>query len=143
MWQCRPTTNLTYLGWPPTLNSGRPVLQLFGVLIPEKTASGAMLVFRSDNSSWRYLSCHQTHVLADGAPVRLGDAEHFGDVRSGYVSEQVRVEVSLNSLRDMASAARLEARVCSDEVELNSIEITAIQDLVKALDSHNASLPAR
>lgn len=133
-------TKLNYIGWEPRLDSRRSVMQIFGIIAAGRKSESAVLNLKSINSTWRYLKCNRVDLLADNDPVYVGQSEHDGEVRVGYVVENVSLSPSLPALKKIGSAKSVEVRICSDVVELSSIEVTAVRDLVQAYENHNAQL---
>lgn len=87
----------------------------YGSLIRVARGGPAILSLTIDHDgSWRYLTCPQLHMLADGEPVALSDASHDGRTRAGGVVETISTLVSDASTRQLAAARRIRIRVCND-----------------------------
>jgi hypothetical protein len=102
----------------------------------------AHLTITAGSDRWRYLRCSAIDLLVDGAPVPVEDEEHHGEVRRGGVIEAVVGTMDVESLRRLASASTVRARVCSDTFNLRTDDIPALRGFVERLPAPEWTPPS-
>lgn len=85
------------------------------------------------DSSWQYLTCHNFDLLADGKHVAIEKNLHGGQVHSGFVSEQVIDVISLDALKQLASASVVETQVCNTQQTLDSDDMDSLKSVAAEL----------
>ena len=84
------------------------------------------------SQTWEYLHCHNVALLVDGQPISV-QASHDGRVRDGYVLEIVAFRLPLDSFLRLATASKVEARVCRTELAIGSLQMAALRDLASRM----------
>lgn len=113
------TVNAHFMG---SIEEGRRVVTIFLV--------GAW------QGGWRYLNCHHTHWLADNERVAIGETTHHGSARGRTVVEQViHMDASLEGVRRLGAATKVEFRVCNDEFELAADAHDDLREFLRRLDA--------
>lgn len=93
-----------------------------------------MLRLTLEGASWRFLECHTLYWLADGKRVDLPQPEHDGTVGEGYVIEDLSVSVpSIELLQQLASATKIEYKLCGGVYELTPAELKDLRELYAKL----------
>ncbi len=132
-----PFTETTTVTVQPRPNGGAPMFRALAIReMVDATPEAPLIVLSFASVSydgWRYLDCHPLYVLADGAPVELGDAEHKGVVEEGYVIEFVSVRVNLPTLSKLANARAVTFKLCNDVLPLNATDMQDLRDFLAAL----------
>ncbi len=104
-------------------------------------AEQALLVFQQSNREWRYLQCHNVDFLIDGEPIGALRTEHGGNVGTAGISQYSRVNVeervlvymSIEQLIRLATAEKIEGRLCQTEFNFNDRQRMAIRGLASRL----------
>ena len=82
--------------------------------------------------TWEYLHCHDVALLVDGQPISV-QASHDGRVGNGYVLEYITFDLPLASFLRLATASKVEARVCRTELAIGSLQMAALRDLASRM----------
>lgn len=96
---------------------------------PAKAPAVAFFSFHSTSKDWEYLRCHETDLLLDGQSLHI-ETKHDGTVGSGYVSEYVEGRVTFEKLKRIASAKKVEVKICNTEFSLSDDDMTDLRQLV-------------
>jgi hypothetical protein len=72
-------------------------------------------------------------MLVDGSPVQLSPAQHDGDVGRGYVTERIRVAVSLDTARTLAESRLVEFKICNTEGRFSAGDLQGLRGFINAL----------
>lgn len=84
-----------------------------------EVAPGALLTMFISSDEWRYLKCRGLSALIDGKPLELPPLDHDGKVGRGYVTENLKAMISLETVATIANAKKsLEFKLCNDEFTL-------------------------
>ena len=94
--------------------------------------SPALQFVNRGEDSWRYLKHHPIAFLADGKRLTY-NAEHHGDVETGYVLEYLWVKPSKADFLKMIYAARVQAKVGLDEFDLTESRLNALTDFASRI----------
>jgi len=89
--------------------------------------------FFSSHDSWQYLECHSLEFLLDDETYLNPDTTHDGSVNTGYVTEMVNAELPLRDFLILVNSDKVEGRLCFDEFELHSWQMTALQDFASRM----------
>ncbi len=92
-----------------------------------------MLVFFSAGKAWRFEDCYATKMLVDGLPLELGEATHRGGVADGVVVERIIIPTSVEQMTALASAKKVEVKICEHTFALQESDLTALREMVRAL----------
>lgn len=76
----------------------------------------------------RYGTCNRVNWLADGVPVSIGDAEYRFERIGGGVLEWLTIYLRIGALAPLASANKIEFRICNDEFVLHGRHRVALQE---------------
>ena len=94
--------------------------------------TGVQFMLMKSSKTWEYLHCHNVGLLVDGQPISV-QASHGGRVGDGYVLEFVRFDLPLASFLRLATASKVEARVCRTELAIGSLQMEALRDLASRM----------
>jgi hypothetical protein len=97
--------------------------------------STARLTFYSNSENWKYLDCHDLKWLVDGKPLDLPTAYHKGSVQRRGVAESISQAITSEQLIQMGSAHTVDYRLCSNEGQLSSSDISAAGEIGAILSS--------
>nr|WP_019365240.1 hypothetical protein [Pseudomonas luteola] len=100
---------------------------------PSNSASNNAMLFLSGSSkTWRYLHCNQTYWLVDGRPIKPTFQKHDGKMGGRGVVEYIYNEFSLEQVKSMASASKVEFKICNDEYQFTQEQIDGFKQVVQA-----------
>jgi hypothetical protein len=117
--------------------TGKTVVDLKSVPVPNGVTIGGFFVnsepkltlsLTSGSESWRYLKCHTTDFLVDGAPFNPGTLDYSGTVGTGFVMEFFYYSLSYPSLVKLANAQTVEVKICNDEYRFGQQDINALRE---------------
>lgn len=86
---------------------------------------------RYGSSTWKYTFCNTVDWLVDGRPTRLAPIKYsqmeLPDRRIEFFSQPVTLE----QLKALGKAKKIEYRICKDEHEISSEDIAGLLDLAE------------
>lgn len=88
----------------------------------------------SSSKGWRYLDCHQTHMLADGAPIEIQKQNHDGRVGTGFVTEFIQLDIGTDEFQRMVGSQLVEGKTCNDVWSFSSTELAWLRQFLQAVD---------
>lgn len=110
---------------------GEVMMAMFAIEGAPGIEVSARLSFLMFNKEWRYLKCHTLDLLVDGNPVPLPEAKHDGNVKSGFISEHVSVDLSAEVVRKLAGATSIKWRICNDVTEWQAGHAATVYDFAE------------
>lgn len=138
-------TGKTTVNTKPTPFTERPSFNLLGRYRDETDKPNAVLsiLLYSSSPTWQYLHCYSTFWLADNKPINLPQPTHKGFVGTGFVMEHLAITpVPLSALQQMATAQKVEFKVCNDEFTLTTEEMKDLKRFVEIFTSPSPPTPS-
>lgn len=86
---------------------------------------------RYGESQWKYTYCHTVDWLVDGKVMRLGPVKYSQMEQPDRRIEFISQPVTLEQLRQLGNAKKIEYRLCKDEHEISSEDIDGLRDLAE------------
>lgn len=98
-----------------------------------------VMLSSTSRSGWQYLKCHHVSLLVDGQPYSAQNAEHDGNVGTGYVSEHISFDVPRALVEDMGRGRVVEGKICNTEFTFTPNTLGHVRSFVTAV--HTGQLP--
>jgi hypothetical protein len=100
----------------------------------------AVTLYATTDDGMKYLHCRSIHWLADGKPVKLPkEAIHDGKTGSGYVIEVLVQTLDIAALDTLATATKIEFKVCADEFVAADVDLKTFKDFTRQLHEHEGT----
>jgi hypothetical protein len=100
-----------------------------------KTFTAQLILTGGYRGGWKYLDCHSTTWLIDGKPQTWPAADHIGKAGSGLVVEGISQTIpTRDALAALGSAGRVEYKICNDEGEMTSSELSDLKRIVRLVN---------
>lgn len=89
--------------------------------------------FVSRSQEWKFLSCYDLALLLDNSTRLRPKATHDGQVKSGYVIEEVQTELSLEDFLKIVNAKRVDGSVCNTQFTLAPGQMEGLKDVASRM----------
>jgi hypothetical protein len=84
-------------------------------------------------TEWKYLRCHELHLLVDGKPFPVTALFHSDTNRTITIETEI-IQLTREQLARLAAASKIEFKVCNDEGVLPDALLQDIKDFAPVLD---------
>jgi len=131
-------TGLTQIETIPdrkTMDLGRPIPN-FAARVGNRDGvqkKAVRVIFMSKSEDWKYLKCHSTYWLINGAPTKFGKVVHDGNVGKGFIVESIEQHMTVEQFAKIAAAKKVEVRICNDEFQFTEQDLTDARKVQSAL----------
>jgi hypothetical protein len=90
-------------------------------------------IFTATSDDWRYRDCRELDFVVDGKPLRIANVSHDGRAGSGYVLEFLEFDQPVAVFTQLASARRVEGRLCKTGFAFDAKQLAAMRDFLSRM----------